>query len=188
MGSVIAVAGRRIDPVGAASSRFPLSNVPKVAERVRNVLETIADVVTVVASAACGADLIVLEEAERLGLRRRIVLPFEPNSFRKRSVEDRPGSWGSIFDRQIRAALAAKDLIILDAVIPDDEAYASANEAIIRECKILSTTISGGPHECISLVIREKGALNGSDGPDATAHFASMAAALGFKQVFIFTD
>jgi hypothetical protein len=34
-----------------------------------------------VSSAACGADLIALEEAERLGIRRCSVLPFSPDRF-----------------------------------------------------------------------------------------------------------
>jgi hypothetical protein len=34
-----------------------------------------------VCSAACGADLIALEEAERLGIRRCSVLPFSPDRF-----------------------------------------------------------------------------------------------------------
>lgn len=34
-----------------------------------------------VRSAACGADLIALEEAERLGIRRCVVLPFSPDQF-----------------------------------------------------------------------------------------------------------
>jgi hypothetical protein len=32
-------------------------------------------------SAACGADLIALEEAERLGIRRCLVLPFSPDRY-----------------------------------------------------------------------------------------------------------
>ena len=46
-----------------------------------------------VCSAACGADLIALQAAGRVSLRRRIVLPFEPSRFRDSSVVDRPGDW-----------------------------------------------------------------------------------------------
>jgi hypothetical protein len=58
----------------------------------RRIVDLLAEEHTeaLVCSAACGADLIALEEAERLGLRRRIVLPFSPRQFRETSVTDRP--------------------------------------------------------------------------------------------------
>ena len=63
-----------------------------------------------VCSVACGADLVALEAAERLGRRRRIVLPFAAERFRMTSVTDRPGDWGPMFDRMIAAADATDAL------------------------------------------------------------------------------
>jgi hypothetical protein len=51
----------------------------------------------VVASAACGSDLIALDVAGELGLERRVILPFEPNRFAETSVEDRPGEWRTLY-------------------------------------------------------------------------------------------
>ena len=78
----------------------------------RRIVDLLAEEHTeaLVCSAACGADLIALEEAERLGLRRRIVLPFSPRQFRETSVTDRPGDWGPFFDRLVEAAKVAGDL------------------------------------------------------------------------------
>jgi hypothetical protein len=73
------------------SPRFPLEAVPTVRRRLADLLAK-ERAVALVCSAACGADLVALEEAERLGLRRRIVLPFPPERFRKTSVTDRPGA------------------------------------------------------------------------------------------------
>jgi hypothetical protein len=101
--SIIALAGRRIDASGTTPPRFPLSNVEEVRSRLAGAFVRL-HAVGLVCSGACGADLVALEAAEQLGMRRRVVLPFVPDRFRKSSVVDRPGDWGRVFDRQIAAA------------------------------------------------------------------------------------
>src|SRR4051812_712887 len=104
--SIVVLQGPRIDADGTYPPRFPLDCVPMVRQRIAHILtEECASIL--VCSAACGTDLIALEEAERLGLRRRIVLPFSPERFRETSVVDRPGDWGSVFDHQIATASKA---------------------------------------------------------------------------------
>jgi hypothetical protein len=81
--AVIALTGRQIDAPDTDPPHFPLEyvpNVPMVRQRLADMLaEERAD--ALVCSAACGADLIALEEVERLGVRRCIVLPFSPDRF-----------------------------------------------------------------------------------------------------------
>ena len=90
--SVIALAGRRVDRGKKNTpSRFPETRVPVVRREIAGLLAR-ESALALVSSAACGADLIGLEEAERLGLRRRIILPFTPTEFRNRSVSDCPGA------------------------------------------------------------------------------------------------
>ena len=91
--AVVALAGRRIDLPEAQVPRFPLENVQEVGRRICEALYEM-HAVALVCSAACGADLVALEQAKQLGLRRRIVLPFAPERFRETSVVDRPGDWG----------------------------------------------------------------------------------------------
>src|SRR6267378_3813558 len=93
---VVALAGRRIDLPGTQPPRFPLDNIGTVGRRFAEALDKV-HAVALVCSAACGADLVALEQAERLGLRRRIVLPFRRERFRSTSVTDRPGDWGPLF-------------------------------------------------------------------------------------------
>src|ERR1700684_3534400 len=97
---IIALAGRRIDAADAKQERFPAKNVAMVRERIRLMLQSQRATV-VVSSAACGADLLALSEAGSLGLRRRIVLPFEREKFRATSVMDRPGEWGALYDEAL---------------------------------------------------------------------------------------
>jgi hypothetical protein len=129
--TVIALAGRRVDSPDAKVPGFPLGNVETVRMRTRDVLIE-KRAVAVVASAACGADLIALSEAGQLGLRRRVVLPFERKRFRETSVTDRPGEWGALYDRVLDAVAAVGDLVVL-LNGEGEEAYSVANRAILDE-------------------------------------------------------
>src|SRR5690348_16798311 len=118
---IVALAGRRVDAADAQQQRFPLQNVSIVKTRVRTVLQD-HGVSTLVCSAACGADLIALCEAGPLGLRRRVVLPFDRSHFRETSVVDRPGGWGALYDQILDQVEAAGDLIIIPNA-SEEEAY-----------------------------------------------------------------
>lgn len=128
--SVVAVAGRRIDPVDASTPRFPLDSCDRVRDDIRSRLEARL-VSAVVSSAACGADLLALDAARALGIRCRIVLPFSRDRFRAESVVDRPGGWGGLYDAIVRDAAARGDLVVLNE--EDEDAFARTNLAILAE-------------------------------------------------------
>lgn len=88
--SVVAVAGRRVDVADAQIARFPYGNSEAVRAALLRTLESAVPLL-VVASAACGSDLLALDAASAIGIRTRIVLPFAPEVFRETSVVDRPG-------------------------------------------------------------------------------------------------
>jgi hypothetical protein len=175
--TIVALAGRRIDVPGTENQRFPLRNVDKVRRRIAGALEKL-QAVGLVCSAACGADLVALEAAEQLGLRRRIVLPFAPVRFRETSVVDRPGDWGPVFDRQIATAAAGGDLVVLNLEGDDDGAYAAANEAIVREAQALAGTRG----RLVAMLVWE-GAKRQRN--DATAEFGELAKKAGFTELSI---
>lgn len=182
--SIIALAGRRIDAPGTTPPRFPLSKVEEVRSRLEGAFAQL-HAVALICSGACGADLIALEAAEQLGMRRRIVLPFAPERFRKSSVVDRPGDWGRLFDREIAAAARRDDLIVLDVGGDDDQAYAAANEAIIREAlRLAGTAKIAKPHRLAALLVWEGARRQGSD---ATAAFGELARKVGFEEITIQT-
>jgi len=183
--SVVALAGRRIDAPGTQPPRFPLGNVPLVRRRLAHLfVEEMTE--ALVCSAACGADLIALEEAERLGLRRRIVLPFPPERFRDTSVIDRPGDWAPLFDRLVAAAAACGDLVVLaDIGGDDDAAYAAANDAIVREAMALGHgTDEEGVRRLLAVVVWEGKARQGSD---ATGGLRNIATRAGFSERSVLT-
>jgi hypothetical protein len=47
----------------------------------------------VVCAAACGADLLLLDVAGKMHIQQIVLLPSDPETFRKGSVTDRPGDW-----------------------------------------------------------------------------------------------
>jgi hypothetical protein len=182
--AIIALAGRRIDSATAESPRFPLKNVAEVRQRIAVALRQL-HAITLVCSAACGVDLVALDAAEQLGLRRRIVLPFAPGRFRKTSVVDRPGKWAAAFDRQVAAAAASDDLVVLNARKDDDRAYAAANEVIVREAQALAGTAAQGvAHRLVAMLVWDGAKRQGSD---ATAEFAAIARNAGFDEFTVST-
>ena len=133
MATIIALAGRRVDAVDATHPRFPSSpeHLEVVRKRIRNMLQ-IQGAMVLVSSAACGADLVALDEASNLGLRRRVLLPFDRNGFRSTSVTDRPGDWGPMYDRVLDEVEQHGDLLLITPS-SEDKAYAEANHAIVDE-------------------------------------------------------
>lgn len=177
---VIVSAGRRIDAEGAEEGRFPLGNAGRVAGEVRARLAS-AGAEALVCSAACGADLIALDAARRLGVRARVVLPFAPARFRRTSVVDRPGSaawdWGALFDELVGRAADADDLVVLGAEGDEAAAYVETNRRLVGEALSLSRGAGrAGGGRAAALVVWE-GGPRGED--DLTADFVARARRAG---------
>lgn len=138
--TIVALAGRRIDNPESKTPRFPTSKISLVSSRIKNQLEEI-QATGLVCSAACGSDLLALSEAAQLGIKRRIVLPFDGTKFRATSVTDRPGDratdWGTIFDRVVKELTSSGDVVTLSRDVTED-AYAAANTKILSEAQDLA--------------------------------------------------
>ncbi len=164
---ILALSGRRIDSNDADEVRFPLRNVGRVSLEVQAFL--LANAVTVlVSSAACGADLIGLSEAGKLGVRRRVVVPCGRQRFRTESVVDRPGEWGGLFDMILDDVTAMGDLVTM-AQSPGADPYTAANHLILDEAIALGRE----RHEQVAALILWDGTPRGN--PDYTADFGSEA-------------
>jgi hypothetical protein len=177
---IIALAGRRIDPADATQQRFPVQNVGAVEARVRAKLENLG-ASTLVCSAACGADLVALSAGASLGLRQRVVLPFDRRRFEETSVTDRPGDWRGLYERILDQVEAAGNLVIVPAA-SDRDAYSATNRRILDEAMSLGHQF----HEPVTAMLIWDGASRGAN--DLTAGFCLEARNRGLPVIEVRTD
>jgi hypothetical protein len=183
---VAAVAGRRIDPESAEVRRFPFEQGPKVERELRRLFEEIG-ISVLIASAACGADLLTLKVAGELGIPVQIILPISLDRFKATSVLDRPHPdyWGNLFDQAIAAARANGELIELAGDPESHDAYSAANEAIIKKAiSLASSQPYEGAKRPVAVIIWEGTARPGTD---VTEEFRQSSEAAGFDIRIIFT-
>lgn len=178
---VIALAGRRIDAPGG-SERFPLRNRESVAARIAERFRALG-AGAVVASGACGADLLGHQVARALGLRSRVVLSCEPARFRELSVVDRPGDWGPIFDDICRSAAAVGDLVVIRDSSAGVRPHASTNRAVLDEAAVLAKEASPAAKP-VAVVVWD-GSSRGEG--DVSLDFAGAARARGWRAEFVNT-
>ncbi len=176
---ILVLAGRRIDAVNAPEARFPLQNVAKVQEALRAFLKQ-EGATALVSSAACGADIIALQEAGKLGLRRRVVLPFDRGKFRQKSVDDRPGNWGPLFETNLDEIEQWGDLVTVKTVGISDP-YSAVSTSLLDEAVRLGND-DNEPIEAVVVWDGRKG-----EEPDYTAEFADEARNRGLKVKEILT-
>jgi hypothetical protein len=160
---VLIEAGRRVDATDAQTARFPPSNVPKVRERIRELLVR-EKPAAVVCSAACGADLLLLEVAGKMHIQRLVLLPSDPETFRQSSVTDRPGDWGELYNQVLKTAQ------VETLKVPEgQEGYLKTNLMLLDRGQDLARA-RGVPAKALVIWNQE------SRGPDdVTEHFLEQA-------------
>ena len=152
--TIVALAGQRIDAPGRPTPRFPSDRAGLVADRIRRTFIEL-DAGGLVCSAACGADLLALEAAGALGLRRHVVLPFDAGRFRETSVADRPGQWTVMFDRIVGELLPTGDVETMQGGGTDSERYAAANVRILDVAQSLAAASGAEP---VAVVVWDRAA------------------------------
>lgn len=169
---IASLAGRRIDAPDADPERFPEAREDVVAERIAARLTERA-VSTLVCAAACGADLLALDAARRIGIAAHVVLPYAAAEFRRSSVTDRGEEWGGAFDRLVGDAQARGGVHDLGLDVRDPRAYEKTNDAILDDALALA---GNDPAQVVALTVWD-GAIAGR--ADYTAAFADAARARG---------
>jgi class 3 adenylate cyclase len=105
---VVAFAGHMIDAPGRPTPRFPPALAPAVGAAIRARLAELHDPV-IYTSAACGADILLIEAAHEIGTEVNVVLPCDREDFVRTSVAFGGADWAGRFD----AALAKAARVIL---------------------------------------------------------------------------
>ncbi len=170
---IIALAGRRVDAREATEKRFPAENVDAVREKIRAAFVE-AGAQGLVCAAACGADILALEVAGELGLRRRVVLPFAKEIFRQTSVADRGGDWGARYDRVLAQIEASGDLVV-NKYDQTEDTYFAANHDILDTAEDFAEARKA---ELGALVVWN-GVSRGEN--DVTGHFFEEAKSRGLR-------
>ncbi len=165
-GPVVVSAGRRVDAPDAATPRFPLQNVKIVRARVEEYLQQQRPS-AIVASAACGADLILLQAAQNLP--RYVLLPSSPEEFRESSVTDRPGDWGAIYDEVLHGAQV--DVL---QVPSGQEGYLAINDRLLDKAQ----AVAGDLGTSVAALVIWNQESRGDD--DVTEHFLREAGERNF--------
>jgi hypothetical protein len=177
---IIALAGRRVDAPDTAAPRFPAANLAAVKARIAEFMQT-HGVTRLVCAAACGADILALEAAAELGLRRRVVLPFDRFQFRAMSVIDRGAEWGERYDRIIDEVAATHDLIEAKHDPNDNDTWFAGNLDILNQAQSLANK----NHADLAALIVWEGQSRGAD--DVTGHLKTEAEARGLGVAEIIT-
>ena len=179
--NVAAIAGRRIDAPTTEVARFPAELAPAVKAAAKRLFSD-RGIGFVVASAACGADILALEGAIELGIRIRVVLPFDRQRFRSTSVVDRGQDWGPRYDAILAAADAGGGVVVLEAGAGgDDAAYGRATVRIIDDARALALERRS---RSIAIAIWDEQPRHSGD---ATKDFLDRASVAGLEVVSIST-
>ena len=175
---VAALAGRRIDRPDAEPKRFPTSSIESVKQELEKILVE-EKIKSLVCAAASGADLLALELALKLDIDFRIVLPFAPDRFRSTSVVDSSAEWGGTFDLVLTKAESTGNLVILDKVLSDEEAFKYATRMILSEANA-----AAAPDKALAIIVWE-GKPRGPD--DFTLQFRNLAIEAGMRERVVLT-
>lgn len=168
---IIALAGRRIDAPHTGQARFPLENVEKLKKRLKDFF-LFHKVSVLVCSAACGSDLLALDIAGELNLYRKIILPFPPEIFKMKSVNDCRGNWEPLFDRICNKLNQSENLLVLPYEEDDQNAYKKTNLEILNAAEKLVQSSRNETKKIIALAVWDG---KSKEHDDTTAHFLEEA-------------
>ena len=174
---IVALAGRRIDAANAEVYRFPIQNIDVVTNRLTKFFSS-NNITALVCSGACGADLLALAVAGELSVYRNMVLPYEPQIFRTRSVIDRPGNWGILFDSIYDEINKKSGIIILNYSEDDNAVYEKTNIEILKRARDLSEKDKSNMHAITALIVWDG---NPREPNDITEHFMKEAKKSRYK-------
>ena len=100
---VCVFSGHMLDKAERNTSRFQLADIERVQSEIRLFFDSTL-IGVAFSSAACGSDILFLEEAISRGIETVIVLPFSPANFKKTSVSFAGQDWEERFDHVLDAA------------------------------------------------------------------------------------
>ncbi|HTS23284.1 MAG TPA: adenylate/guanylate cyclase domain-containing protein [Casimicrobiaceae bacterium] len=136
---VVAFAGHMIDAPDRPEPRFPAAIAPWVETAIRAELARLRQPI-VYTSAACGADLILIEAALDVSAEVNIVLPFDRADFLRTSVATGGEAWvrrcDAALERATRVIMATEENYLGDDVLFDHAAMLLEGFACLRAAQL----------------------------------------------------
>jgi hypothetical protein len=179
METIVALAGRRIDPPDPKTERFPPRNIDRVKLAISLGLKK-HGARWLVSSAAAGADLLGIKAAIDLGIACRIVLSSGVQEFARMSVEDRGSYWKRLFETTL-SAVRQQNVVVVPAQPAIADSFKVVNERILNDAIALSVSNSA---KLLCVAVWD-GVSRGED--DFTAHFVERAIESSLEVVNITT-
>ena len=137
--AVVAFAGHLVDAPDRAAPRFPPTLAPAVDAAIRKHLARLREPI-IYTSAACGADLILIEAALAAGAEVNILLPFDRDDFVHTSVAVGGDGWSQRFDnalaRATRVIYATQESHLGDDVLFEHAALLIEGLAALRAAQL----------------------------------------------------
>jgi hypothetical protein len=165
-------AGNRIDAEDRAEPRFPAARVGAVTTIIARVLADLRPS-SIVSAAAHGADLIILVEAQRLGIATHVVLPMSADEFLATSVAGSHAAWEEqyreVLDTASTSPGSSVDTLDLAA---EPGWYLLANALILERAR----AVASDGEAIIAMTVRP---TEGETPPSATDEFARLATESG---------
>jgi hypothetical protein len=175
---LLAHAGNRIDAEDRPEPRFPPGQVGIVTTVVARALRDLRPS-SVVSAPANGADLIVLAEAQRLGIATHVVLPLSVDAFLESSVAGSDPAWVELYRDVLDAAEAAADSTVETLGLrAENDWYLVANGRILERAR----TVARDDEAIIVMTVRP---TEGESPPSATDDFARLATDAGLTVLTI---
>lgn len=165
-------AGNRPDAPDRPQPRFPAENEAAVRTQVERVLRALAPT-AVVSAPAAGADLIVLDVAQSLGIAVHVLVPIPTAEFVRRSVADAGERWARRFDAVLAGARRPGSSVVELGAVP--------GEGWLREANVALLSLAGeraAPEEAVVALTVRPSTPDGE--PSVTDDFAARAAAAGW--------
>jgi hypothetical protein len=169
---LLAHAGNRIDAEDRPEPRFPASQIDVVTAVIARALNDLRPS-SIVSAAANGADLIILAEAQRLGIPTHVVLPLPAETFLEASVAGAHPAWVEQY-RQVLDTATTSPVSTIDNLDlnEDPDWYLVANGLILERAR----TVAGDDEAIVAFTVRP---TEGETPASATDEFARLAAEAG---------
>lgn len=161
---VLHYSGHMISAPGEAEGRILARHEATLAVRIDEALEAIAPSI-VVGSLASGADILIVEEALRMGLRAEVFLPFHDRDFYRESIQGAGADWALRARACIEHSSCSVVHMTRDHYVPDEgEAFAACSR---RAMGAAILTARRKRAEAYQLVVWDGVETTGSAGADA---------------------